>query len=113
MPEGLSRNRFDVILQYDWSIEQCLLHIRVFFGGKTKSPCFVHFIHWLIKQITNTYGNHFSRSYENRSNYCRRATGKSNPSQFELRALLLMALKADKLPLKRSKLPVVTTRFER
>ena len=25
----------------DWSIEQCLLHIRVFFGGKTKRPCFV------------------------------------------------------------------------
>ena len=65
MPKKLSGNRFDVILQHDWSIEQCLLHIRVFFGGKTKSPCFVLFIHWLIKQITNTYGNHFSRSYEN------------------------------------------------
>ena len=69
MPEELSRNqsilRFDVILQHDWPSEQCLLHIRVFFGGKTKSPCFVLFIHWLIKQITNTYGNHFSRSYEN------------------------------------------------
>ena len=51
MPEELSRNCFDVILQHDWSIEQCLLHIRVFFGGKTKSPCFVLFIHWLIKQI--------------------------------------------------------------
>ena len=25
--------RFDVILQHDWPIEQCLLHIRVFFGG--------------------------------------------------------------------------------
>ena len=39
----LSRNqsilRFDVILEHDWPIEQCLLHIRVFFGGKT-SPCF-------------------------------------------------------------------------
>ena len=58
----LSRNqsilRFDVILQHDWSIEQCLLHMRVFFGGKTKSPCFDLFIHWLIKQI---------RSHENRS----------------------------------------------
>ena len=68
----LSRNqsilRFDVILQHDWPIEQCLLHIRVFFGGKTKSPCFDLFIHWLIKQMTNTYRNHFSRSYENRSN---------------------------------------------
>ena len=71
MPKELSRNqpilRFDVILQHDWLIEQCLLHIRVFFGGKTKSPCFDLFIHWLIKQITNTYWNHFSRSYENRS----------------------------------------------
>ena len=49
----LSRNhpilRFDVILQHKWPIEQCLLHIRVFFGGKTKSPCFDLFIHWLIK----------------------------------------------------------------
>ena len=72
MPEELSRNqpilRFDVILQHDWPIEQCLLHIRVFFGGKTKRPCFDLFIHWLIKQITNTYGDHFSRSCENRSN---------------------------------------------
>ena len=76
MPEELSRNCFDVILQHDWSIEQCLLHIRVFFGGKTKSPCFVLSIHWLIKQITNTYGNHFSRSYENRSNRSRMQSHK-------------------------------------
>ena len=66
MPEELSRNqstlRFDVILQYDWPIKQWLLRIRVFFGGKAKSPYFDLFIHWLIKQITNTYGNHFSRS---------------------------------------------------
>ena len=60
--------RFDVILQHDWPIEQCLLHIRVFFGGKTKRPCFDLFIHWLIKQITNAYRNYFSRLYENRSN---------------------------------------------
>ena len=36
--QKLSRNqpilRFEVILQQDWPIEQCLLHIRVFFGGK-------------------------------------------------------------------------------
>ena len=56
-----------VIPQHDWPIEQCLLHIKVFFGGKTKRPCFDLFIHLLIKQITNTYRNHFSRSYENRS----------------------------------------------
>ena len=35
------------------------------FGGKTKSPCFDLSIHWLIKQITDTYRNHFLRSYEN------------------------------------------------
>ena len=67
MPEELSRNRFDVILQHDWPIEQCLLRIRVLFGGKTKSPCFDLFIDWLMKQIMNTYRNHFSGSYENRS----------------------------------------------
>ena len=38
-----------------WPIEQCLLHIRVVCGGNTKSPCFDLFIHWLMKQITNTY----------------------------------------------------------
>ena len=56
--QELSRNqsilRFDVILQHDWPIEQCLHHIRVFFGGKTKSPCFDLFTYWLMKQITNT-----------------------------------------------------------
>ena len=66
-----SRNQWillvDVILQHDWTIEEYLLHIRGFFGGKTKSPCFDVIIHWLVKQITNTYRNHFSRSYENRS----------------------------------------------
>ena len=40
------------------------------FGGKTKSPCFDLFIHWLMKQMTNTYRNHFSRSNENRSIKC-------------------------------------------
>ena len=63
----LSRNqsilRFEVILQHDWPKEQCPLHSRVFFGGETKRPCF----DLLIKQITNTYQNNFSRSYENRS----------------------------------------------
>ena len=45
----LSRNqsllRLDAILQHHWPIEHCLLHIRVFFGGKKKSPCFDLFIH--------------------------------------------------------------------
>ena len=34
---------------------------------RPQCPCFDLFIHWLIKQITNTYSSHFSRSYENRS----------------------------------------------
>ena len=67
----ISRNqkilRFDVIMQQNWPSEQCLLHIRFFFGGRTKRLCFDLFIDWLLKQITNTYRNHFSRSYENRS----------------------------------------------
>ena len=62
---------FDVILQHDWPIERYLLCNSVFFGGKTKSPCFDLFIHWLIKQIMNTYRNRFSRSYENHSNCCK------------------------------------------
>ena len=70
-PRELSRNqpilRFDIILQDDWPIEQCFRHIKILFGGKTKRPCFDLFIHWLIKQIKNTYRNHFSRSYESRS----------------------------------------------
>ena len=68
----LSRNQlilfFDVIVQHDWPIEQCFLNIWAFFGGKMKRPCFDLFLRWLIKQITNTYRNHFSRSYENCSN---------------------------------------------
>ena len=47
----------------------CLLHIRVFFGGKTKSPWFDLFIHWLIKQKTNTYRNHFFKVIR-KSLYC-------------------------------------------
>ena len=38
-----------------------------FLWWEMKRPCFDLFIHWLLKQITNTYWNHFSRSYENRS----------------------------------------------
>ena len=44
--------------------KQCLLHIRVFFGGKRRVHALI--FHWLRKQITNTYRNHWS--YENRSN---------------------------------------------
>ena len=57
MSEELSRNqsilRFHIILQHDWPIEQFPLHIRVFLGGKTKSPCFDLLSHWFIK-ITTT-----------------------------------------------------------
>ena len=63
--------RFDVILQHDLPSKQCHLHIRILFGRKTKRPCFEFFIHWLIKQVTNTYRNHFSTSYENRSKWSR------------------------------------------
>ena len=45
----VSRNqpilRFDVTLQHNWPVEQCLIHIMVFFGGETKRPCFDLFIH--------------------------------------------------------------------
>ena len=51
--------RFDGIPQHDWQIEQCHLHnlLGFSFAGKrrgTKRSCFDLFIHWLIKQITNT-----------------------------------------------------------
>ena len=40
--------------------------LRVFFGGKTRSPmCFDVFIHWLIKQVTNTYRNHRFQGHTN------------------------------------------------
>ena len=41
--------------QHDWPIEQCLLHIRVFFGTKTKGPCFDLFIHWVMKLTNNEH----------------------------------------------------------
>ena len=45
----VSRNQpilcFDVILQHDWPIIKRLLHLRVFFGGKTNRLCFDLFIH--------------------------------------------------------------------
>ena len=45
--------RFDVILKYDWPIEQCRPHMH---EGKQRVHVF------LIKQITNTYRKRFSRS---------------------------------------------------
>ena len=58
LPRNQPILRFDA---HDWPIEQCLLHIRVFYAGKTKSPCSDLFIQWLIKQMMNTYRNHFVR----------------------------------------------------
>ena len=55
--------RFDGKLQHDWPIEQCHLHIRVFFGWKTKRPCFDLFIHRLTKQITNTLIRKLGKSF--------------------------------------------------
>ena len=83
--------RCNVILQHDWPVEQCLLHIRVFFGGKTKRPCFDLFIHWRIKQVTSTYRKHFSRSYENRSNreLKQRRFWTTYVTRFELFSLLI------------------------
>ena len=52
--------RFDIILQHDWPIEQCLLHIRVFFGRKTLAD--------KIHVNNEHFWNHFSRLYKNRSN---------------------------------------------
>ena len=47
--------RFDVVLQHDWPIEQCLLHIRVFLwrenGEWRVHVLILIFIHWLLKQV--------------------------------------------------------------
>ena len=57
----------DVILQHDWPIERCHLHIRVFFGGKTKRPCFDLFIHWLITKIALYYFDTLVEPHKNTS----------------------------------------------
>ena len=61
-------NKRTKIERFDWFIKQIQTRVAFgwFFSGKTKRPCFDLFIHWLIKEITNTYRNHFSRTYENR-----------------------------------------------
>ena len=70
MPKNfLEINRYFPSTSYCNTIGQSnnAFSIKGFFHRKTKSPCFDIFIHWLIEQITNTYRNHFSRSYEIRS----------------------------------------------
>ena len=68
-PLLLELNQYFALTSYCNTIGQSnnAFSILGFFGGKTKSPCFDLFIHWLIKQIAITYRNHFPRSYENRS----------------------------------------------
>ena len=69
MPENfLEINRYFALMSYDWPIKQCLLHIRVFFGRKTKRPGFYLFIHWLIKEITNVLTETIFQGHENCSN---------------------------------------------
>ena len=59
--------RFDIILQPAATRLANRTTPSPYQGWKTKSPCIDLVTHWLIKQIMNTYQNHFSRSYENRS----------------------------------------------
>ena len=47
--------RFDVILQHDWPIELCLLHIRFSLAGKRRNHVLIFsFIGWWIKWRTLT-----------------------------------------------------------
>ena len=69
MPKSfLEINRYFTLMSYYNTIGQLnnafSIIIKVFLGGKKKRPWSDLFIYWLIKQITNTYQNHFSRSYE-------------------------------------------------
>ena len=60
----LEFSRYFALTSYCNSIGQsnnAFSTLGLFLEGKTKSACFDLFIHWLIKQITNTF------SYENRS----------------------------------------------
>ena len=59
--------RFDIILQPAATRLANRTTPSPYQGWKMKSPCIDLVTHWLIKQIMNTYQNHFSRSYENRS----------------------------------------------
>ena len=73
MPENfLEINRYFALTSYYNTIGQSnnAFSILGFLWRENKRPCFDLFIHWLMKQRTNTYRNLFSRSYENRSNSC-------------------------------------------
>ena len=91
-----SRNRYFALTSYCNATGQSNNAFSIsglFFGGKTKSPCFDLFIHRLIKQITNTSQNRFSRSCENR---CGTILGDDNVqpcnSQFKKRRHLYLGM---------------------
>ena len=56
--------RFDVILQRTGQSNYAFSILRFSFAVKRRGRVLI--IHWLVKQITNFYRNHSSRSYENR-----------------------------------------------
>ena len=69
MPKNfLEINRYFALTSYSNTIGQsnnAVSFLGFSLAGKRRDHVDL-FIHWLIKQITNTYRNHFSRSYENR-----------------------------------------------
>ena len=65
----LEINRYFALTSYRNTIGQsnnAFFILRFSLAGKRGVYAW-SFMHWVIKQITNTYRNHFSRSYENRS----------------------------------------------
>ena len=72
MPENsLEISRYFALTSYYNTVGQLnnAFYILGFaFWWENEEAMFWSFIHCLIKQITNTYQHHFSRSYENRSN---------------------------------------------
>ena len=64
----LDINRYFLLTPYCNTIGQSTNAFSILgFSLARKWRCFDLFIHWLIKQVTNTYETIFSRSYENRS----------------------------------------------
>ena len=85
IPENfLEINRYFALTSYCNTIGQLnnAFSILAFFLAGNEESMFCSFHHWMIKQITNTSWNHFSRSYENRSNFS--AVKISKPCRPEL-----------------------------
>ena len=62
----LEINRYFALASYCNKIGQSINGFSLLglsLAGKRRDPVLI----WLKKQVTNTYRNHFSRSYENRS----------------------------------------------